>query len=314
MTQQHPFRFGVNAFQAPSPDVWIDQARRAEGLGYDVFSTGEHIVSDLDPISALASAAMQTSRIRLGSLTFSNDFRNPVMRAKEVASLDVLSGGRFEFGIGAGYTPSDYTQAGIPFDPPGTRLSRLFEAVHLVKRAFTEESVDFDGTYYSVRELSLKPRPVQRPWPPLVIGGGGKRVLEFAAREADIVGIGIKFRPDGWFDWANVSPEATVEKVHWVREAAGDRFSKLELNWMVFFCAVTDDPEAAARTYLENNRWQDQVSVEDLLASPIALVGSEDAIVELLHRRREEYGISYITVFGPLMETFAPIVARLSGK
>lgn len=260
---------------------------------------------------------MATSTIRVGSLTFGNDFRNPVMLAKEVATLDVLSGGRFEFGIGSGYYRTDYDWTGIPIDAPGRRLDRFFEAVRLIKRAFTEETVDFDGEHYCVQGLQLTPRPVQRPWPPLLIGGGSKRVLQFAAREADIVGINVRSTPEGEIDWGSISREATTQKVAWVREAAGDRFAQLELNWIAIHIAITDDREGSAQDALASLRTfgaEETLSVDDVLASPHMLIGSEDAIVEMLQLHREEYGVSYITVFSGAMEAFAPIVARLAGK
>lgn len=237
MAGRHPFRFGVYA--DATVDVWPEHVRRAEALGYATVSVREHLGADLAPISALASAAMLTSTIRIGSLTFGNDFRNPVMLAREVATLDVLSGGRFEFGFGSGYFRTDYDATGIAFDLPGERLSRFFEAVHLIKRAFTEETVNFDRERYTVRRLSLEPTPVQYPLPPLLIGGGGRRVLEFAAREADIVGINIRSSAQGGFDWSSISPEATAQKVGWVRAAANERFADPELHWLVPFFAIT---------------------------------------------------------------------------
>ena len=311
MAEQHPFRFGVYA--GTSAEDWSSAVQLAEALGYSTLSIAEHITTELAPITKIASAAMLTSTIRIGSLTFGNDFRNPVMLAKEVASLDVLSGGRFEFGFGSGYMRADYDQTGIAFDPPGKRLSRFFEAVRLIKRAFAEEAIDFEGEHYRVQGLELKPKPVQRPWPPLLIGGGSRRVLEFAAREADIVGINIKSTPAGGFDWTSVGAEATAQKISWVREAAGDRFPELELNWLVPCFAITDDPESAARGFIEAFDATDEISVEDLLTWPQTLIGSEDTVIEMLQQRREEYGVSYITVFAWSMEAFAPIVARLSG-
>jgi probable F420-dependent oxidoreductase len=290
-----------------------DQACRAEAIGYDSLAVGEHIFADLAPISALTAAAMATSTIRLTSLTFANDFRNPLLLAKEMASLDVLSGGRLELGIGSGFYRTDYDQTGIPLDPPGTRLDRLFEAVRLMKRAFTGETVDHDGEHYSARGFSLVPEPVQKPWPPLLIGGGGKRVLSFAAREADIVSLNIRTTREGGFDWASIGPEAIAEKIAWVREAAGDRLPGLELHWIVPAMAVTDRPLDAAREVLEMFGVAGEIVPEVLLAAPQVLVGSEDAIVEKLHRNRDEYGVSYVTVFGAAMEAFAPVVGRLAG-
>ena len=315
MDGHRPFRFGV--YVGTTPDAWAGQVRRAEELGYDTLSVGEHIFSDLAPISALATAAMLTSTIRIGSLTFANDLHHPVTLAKEVVTLDALSGGRFEFGFGSGFFRMDYDQTGIPFGPPGVRLDRFFDAVHLIKAAFAEEHVDHAGQHYTVSGLSLVPKPVQHPHPPLLIGGGGRRVLQFAAREADIVSINIRSTPAGGFDWASISPEATARKIAWVREAAGERFADMELHALMMRVVITEDPETAAREFIDDVSGfgaANAISVAEVLASPHVLMGSEEEIVETIQRRRNEYGISYVTVFDDVMEQFAPIAARLSGS
>jgi probable F420-dependent oxidoreductase len=313
MSVSRSFRFGIQG-DTP-PDEWLRHAARAEALGYDVLSVGEHTYTHLGPIPALMSAAMATSSIRLGTVTLGNDFHNPVILARDIATLDVLSGGRLEFGLGTGFFRQDYQQTGIPLDSPGARLDRFFEAVLLINAAFREETVDHAGEHYPVSGLSLVPKPLQRPAPPLLIGGGGRRMLQFAAREADIVSINIRTTPDGWLDWSSVSPEATARKIAWVREAAGDRFSEIELHWLITRLVITDDREAAARAFIEafSTIGPVDVSPEDILASPHILIGSEDAIVESIQRSREEYGVSYISVFGDDMEAFSPIVARLAG-
>lgn len=314
MAEQRPFRFGVVGFGAPTREAWVEQARRAEALGYSTLSVGEHVTGDLDAVAAATAAAMVTTDIRIGSLTLANDFHNPVMLARAVASLDILSNGRFEFGFGSGFYRTDYDWTGIPFDPPGIRMTRFFEAVRLVKRAFAEETVDVVGEHHTVHGLALQPKPVQRPWPPLLIGGGGRRVLEFAAREADIIGINIRSTPKGGIDWASIGSEATAQKVAWIRKAASDRFPELELNWLAMRVMITDDPDAAARKFIEDLGGSDAVDANTVLASPQVMIGSEEAIVERLQRHREEYGVSYVSVFADAMEAFAPIVARLTGK
>lgn len=314
MGDHRPFHFGVLSFGEPSRDAWVEQVQRAESLGYSTISVGEHTFCDLAPLSALASAAMVTSDIRIGSMVLANDFRNPALLAKEASSIDVLSSGRFEFGIGTGYMRRDYAEPGIRFDPPATRLDRLFEAVRLIKSAFEGEAVSGAGEHYTFDNFKLYPKPVQCPHPPLLIGGGGRRVLQFAAREADIVGINIMSTPDGGFDWASVSPEATAEKIQWVNAAAGDRLQRLELHWLVLFAAVTDTPGDAARQMLESWDATDDISVDALLASPHVLIGSEDWIESTIVQRREEYGISYMTIDVSAMEAFAPIIAHLAGS
>lgn len=312
MSELRPFRFGVQG-DLPASD-WIAHARRAEELGYNVLSVGDHVFTQLAPIPALMAGAMATSTIRLGTVTMANDFRNPVILARDVATLDALSGGRAEFGLGSGFLNMDYAQLGIPFDTPAVRLNRLFEGVRLVKSAFRDEAVDFVGTHYNVKGLSLTPKPIQQPAPPMLVGGGGKRVLQFAVREANIVSLNMRTTAEGQFDWSSVSAEATKRKVEWVREAAGSRFDDLELHVLISRFEITEDPEAVAHAVIA--RFADfgpvDLTVEDILASPHFLIGSEEAIAESIQMRRKDYGISYISVFAPVMETFAPIAARLA--
>jgi probable F420-dependent oxidoreductase len=313
MDQRRRFRFGILSFGTPTRDEWVSQARRTEELGYATISMADHLFSALAPIAAMQAAVEATTSIRVGSCVFGNDFRHPVVLAKEVASLDMLSGGRLEFGFGTGYWRGDYEQPGIPFDPPGVRVARFAEAVQLVKAAFGDEEVPFSGMYYQVRGLDLQPKPVQRPHPPLLIGGGSRRLLALAAREADIVGINVRTTAEGGFDWDSIAPGATEGKVAWVREAAGERFDGLELHALAPFVAVTDEPRRAAAAILKEWGVTDQMAIDDLLASPHTLIGTEDEIVTGLRERRLRYGISYVTVFAPALELFAPIVRRLTG-
>lgn len=308
-----PFRFGVQTEAVASAEGWQEQVRRAEALGYATLCTGDHLHTHLGPIAALAAAASVTTALRLGCAVFANDFRHPVLLAKEAASLDVLSGGRFELGLGTGYWRADYDQSGLPFDPPGARVTRLTEAVQLLKQAFAQDNLTFDGATYHVRDFTLVPRPVQRPRPPLLIGGGSRRILTLAGRESDIVGINVRTTPDGDFDWDSLTPEATAQKIAWVREAAGERFTDLELHWLVPFVAITDAPHDAAAAMLGAWGVADRVDVEQFLTSPHVLIGTEEAIVAAVQERRDRYGVSYLSVFAHAMETFAPIVARLQG-
>jgi probable F420-dependent oxidoreductase len=262
-------------------------------------------------VPALLAVAEATSSLRIGSFVLDNDFRHPVMLAKEVATLDVLSGGRFELGLGAGWQRSEYEQAGISYDAVGTRVSRMEESVHIIKELFTDKAVSFSGTYYNVTDMKGYPRPVQQPHPPLLIGGGGKRVLSFAAKEATIVGIGVKVRADGHgLDARDTLPSVTDQKIAWVREAAGVRFKDLELNVIVFDVMATDDRLPAAR------RLADRVgglNAEQALEIPHALIGTEDQICEDLLKRRERYGISYTAIFEEDMDAFEPVLERLAG-
>jgi probable F420-dependent oxidoreductase len=284
--------------------------RHVGALGYSTFLALDHFVRGFDPIAELAAAATATSRLRVGSLVFDNDFRHPALLAKAVASIDVISGGRFEFGLGAGWLKEEYDQSGIPFDPAGVRIERMVEALHLIKQTFVEEQTTFHGTYYHVTDLILPPKPVQQPHPPIVIGGGSKRVLSIAAQEADIVSITTRALPDGAKDFHDMTAEATDRKIGWVRDAAGDRFPDIELNVMSTSVEITDDRDAAAQR-LAN---QFDLTPEEILGSPTVLIGTPDQIAETLMERRERFGFSYITVLEAVYEEFAPVVERLAGR
>jgi probable F420-dependent oxidoreductase len=261
------------------------------------------------------AAAAVTTTLRLGSLVFGNDFRHPVVLAREAATIDLLSEGRLEFGLGTGWEKDDYERTGMPLDPPGTRVGRFEEAVQLIKKLFGDEPVTFSGQYYAVSGLNGLPKPAQRPHPPILIGGGSRRMLSLAVREATIVSVNTRTTASGDVDWSSNTAAATDRKVKWVQQMAGDRFGDLELNILVLAAIVTDRPrESAERLAQQWGITPDQISLDDLLASPHFLFGSDDEIVETLQMRRDRYGISYVTVSEEeSMDSFAPIVARLSG-
>ena len=307
-----PFRFGVNVRSAGSPAEWADKARTVERLGYSVLLVPDHLAELLAPFPALAAAAAATTRLRVGTAVLNNDFRHPVLLAREAATLDVLSDGRLELGLGAGHMQSEYEQVGLAFDPGPTRVERLEEAVVIVKRLLEGEPVTFTGRHYRVTGHTIHPRPIQRPRPPVFIGGNAPRLLTVAAREADIVGLtGITFRRGGKEpDVSDFRASVVDNRVRLVRETAGDR--SLELNALVQRVIVTDDRRKAAEE-LAVGRWA-QLRPEEILESPYALVGTEDQIVEDLQARRERWGISYVTTHELFMDALAPIVARLVGR
>jgi probable F420-dependent oxidoreductase len=314
MAARRSFRFGACAGGAQSGEDWADQARKAEELGFSTFLLADHFVNQLATMPALAAAAQATGTLRVGTYVLDNDFRHPAMVAKEAATIDFLSGGRFELAIGAGWHGPEYEQAGIPFDPPGVRVGRLEESVRIIKALFGEEPVSFEGKHYTIRGLRGLPRPVQQPHPPIFIAGGGKRVLSIAAREADIVGLHFRTHADGsGGDFTSGSEEATVEKLGWIREAAGERFEQLEFNVLVRWLAVTDDPRKTAEE-IAARAGRPDVTPGLLLSTPYALLGTVDEIVETLEMRRERFHISYISVLNTDMEAFAPVVAQLSGR
>lgn len=304
-----PFRFGVADVETASGSAWSDFARRAEALGYATLLVPDHYLNPLTPGPALMAAAAVTTTLRVGCTVFANDFRHPALLAKEAATIDLLSGGRFEFGIGAGWLKDEYDQVGIPFDPPAVRVARMEEGVRVIKGLWGKEAFSFAGTYYTIAGLEGTPKPVQQPHPPVYVGGAGKRLLSWAAREADIVGFVSRARPEGGIDWSEGTEEALARKVGWVREAAGDRFGRIELALLFQGTAVTDRPrEAAAELAPEFG-----LTAEQVLASTEFALGSVDQIVEQLLALRERHGISYLTVGHPQMEAFAPVVARLAG-
>ncbi len=306
---QRPFRFAVTARFTRSGTHWRDVARRAEDLGYDVLLVTDHMGAQLAPIPALMAAADATTRLRVGSFVFANDYRNPVMLAKEVATLDVLSDGRVEVGIGAGWSIRDYEELGIPYDAPAVRVGRLEESVVLLKRLLSEETVDHDGEHYIVRGAKLQPRPIQRPHPPLMIGGGGPRVLRLAAREADIVTFSPQVTASGRPRIDALTEKALADRVARFRGFAGARADRVELNVFVFDAAVTD----RARSLIAAVSARLRRAANAVARSPFVLYGSRSSLRELLVERRERLGISYISVPGNAMREFAPIVAELRG-
>lgn len=315
MSTQRPFRFGVSVHGTRSPQAWIDLARQVEDLGYSTLLMPDHLGEQFSPIPALMAAAGATTRLRVGSLVFDNDFRHPVMLAKEAATLDVLSGGRLELGLGAGWLKNEYEQAGLPFEQASVRIEKLTESVKIIKGLYAEGPFSFSGRHYTVNGPVGFPKPVQRPHPAIHIGGGGKRLLSLAGREADIVGFLPRARPDGTGqDLTDATPQALEQKIAWVREAAGARFDDLELGLLVAQVFTTEDREQAAQFIATTLAAGYPVTTEIILQAPYLLIGNEDQICADLVARRERYGISYITVFENSLEALAPVIARLAGK
>ncbi len=310
MASNHKFRFGVQTSRAASREEWASKARKIEELGFSTLFMPDHFEDQYAPIPALMAAADATTTLRIGSLVLDNDYKHPVVLAKEAATLDVLSGGRLELGIGAGWMASDYQQAGIAYDAPGVRISRLQEGLAVMKGLFSDEPVAFEGKHYNVHMNGL-PKPAQRPHPPILIGGGGKRVLQYAAREADIVGVNFLLA-EGVVNrevMTTGSAAATAEKIGWIREAAGPRLSNIELNVTVFAAIVTDDRAGMA----ERLAPRFGVTPAELPDAPHVLLGNAGQIAEDLQRRREKDGFSYILISGDGVEPLAPVVKQLAG-
>jgi len=311
MTGPRPFRFAAALHDTPSAAEFVEGARRIEALGYDVLLTGDHLTPRwFSPGPALTAAALATTTLRVGCTVFDNDFRHPALLAKEAASIDVLTDGRLEVGLGAGWLKTEYDWIGLPFDPPGVRVSRLEEAVQVIKGLWGDGPFSFSGRSYTIDGMNGTPKPVQRPHPPIFIGGGGKRLLSIAGREANIVGIMGRTPSGGGIPSDPVTDEGLAEKVGWVRAAAGARFDLIELATLMQGVAVTDDRAAAAECLA--GMWG--MTADGVLASIHFLIGSVEQIVERLLAQREAHGISYISVYGRDMEAFAPVVARLKGS
>ena len=308
---KRPFRFAIQTSNAPSGDAWREKARRIEELGFSTLLMPDHFGDQLSPLPAFMAAADATTTLRVGGLVLDNDFKHPFVLAKEIATLDVLSGGRVELGIGAGWMKTDYDASGIPYDAPGVRVARLMESVTVLKGLFGDAPFSYRGKHYAVNGNGL-PKPVQKPHPPIMIGGGGKRVLRFAAREASIISVNFNLQEGavGAATMATGTAEATREKIGWIREAAGARFDDIELNVTIFATIVTDDAAKIAERVAPGFG----TTPAELHRAPHALIGSVDQIVDELQRRRDEYGFSYIAFSGDVFEQAAPIVARLAGK
>lgn len=312
MPHDRRFRFGIQLATVTAPDQWADQARRAETLGYSTLFVPDHFGALPGPVPALMAAADATTTLRVGALVFDNDYYHPVVLARDIATLDVLSGGRVEFGLGAGWMTTDYDQSGIPLEAPKVRVDRMEEAITVFKGLFADGAFTHEGPHYRITALDAGPKPTQKPHPPLLIGGGGKRMLGIAGREADIVGINPNLKAGiiGPEAAADATAAATDRKVGWLREAAGDRFEDLELNGLYFTVTITDD----ARGVAENLAPLFGISADEVLEVPHAMIGSVDGICEALEARRERWGFSYIVVQGDAMETLAPVIERLAGK
>ncbi len=314
MAHARTFRFAAQLSRAPGGTArsWADQARRVEALGYSTLLMPDHFGDQLAPVPALAAVAAATTTLRLGALVFGNDYRHPAVLAKEAATLDVLSDGRFELSLGAGWMRTDYEEAGIGYDPPRVRVDRFEESVAVVQGLLrTDGPFTFAGEHYRITEHTLLPRRVQQPGPPLIIGGGGRRVLSLAARHADIVSINVNLREGtgGPETAPDASPARTREKVAWVRDAAGDRFDELELNALIGFVLLTDDAAGVAEAMAPHFG----IDPADALHVPLALLGTVDEMVEELQWRREEYGISYWSIESDSWEALGPVVAKLAG-
>jgi probable F420-dependent oxidoreductase len=318
------FRFAVQSFNAPSASAWTETARKAESLGYSTLHLADHLlgpgpalaktnhpVQNLAAVPAMAHAAAVTTTLKIGCRVFCIDYRLPVVLVKEAMTLDLLSDGRLELGLGAGWLEEEYHATGIAFDPPGERISRLEDVVEALRAYAAEGNVAVSNDSVEWRDFEGAPKPVSRPLPPLMIGGGSPRMLKIAGREADIVSLNFNNRkgvigPDGV---RTSSADETARKIGWIREGAGKRFNKIEIEIGAYFTFVTKKPDDTVAMFAKTFG----LTQAEMLKHPHALFGGVDTIVDELQRRRETFGISYVTVPDSAMADFAPVVARLAG-
>jgi probable F420-dependent oxidoreductase len=306
----HPFRFAVSQSSARSGEQWATLARRVESLGYDLLVMPDHLDHQLSPFTALAMAAAATTRLRVGAFVFANDYRHPLILAREAATLEFLSGGRFEMALGAGWMAGDYRRLGVAYDPPPLRVDRLEEAVPLIKRLLAGETVTHHGKHYDLDRADVGVEPVQKPRPPLAIGAGGPRMLKLAAREADIVGLVPGFSARGWPMFGQATEKATAAKVALVREAAGEGFERLELNLWVSSAGLI----GSGNSLLGSAAAATVKAATSVYGSPYVLYGTLKGVRDQLLRRRDKLGISYYTFSGRSMDAMAPLVEALAGK
>ena len=285
-------------------------ARRAEDVGYQALLVPDHLGRQLSPIAALSAAAAVTSRLRIGAYVFANDFRHPLMLAREAATLDLLSNGRFELGLGAGWRTDDYRQLGYDYARPGRRIDRLEEAIGLVKRLLAGERVTHAGPHYRLDRAVVAPRPVQRPHPPIIMGGGGPRMLRLAAREADIVGLIPQFSPRGRPILTDVTEAAAERKVTIVRKAAGDRFDRLVLDLFIADAGMVGSGQPLPRSLAAAGKG----AVTGLIGSPYVLYGTLAQLRDRLEQRRARTGISAYSIPQGAMEAMAPLVNALAER
>jgi probable F420-dependent oxidoreductase len=309
----HPFRFGVEVHGPLEGRTWADTVREFEALGYSTLFVPDHFDEGLGPIAAMASAAMLTTTLKVGALVFDCDYRHPAVLARELAAIDVLSEGRLEVGVGAGWKKLDYDRSGIPMDAPKVRVDRMIEHTKILKALFADEApVNFAGEHYTITDLPGTPRPHTPSGPPFIIGGGQRRVLRFAGQVADIVGVNASIH-SGEVDTDaahDAMPERIDEKVAWLHDGAGSRFDDIEINAWLAAAEVTDDTAGVGDVMGQLF----SADPKDVLASPLTLIGSIEECADRLRERRERWGYSYSVIPGEKARDFAPLVAALTGK
>lgn len=296
----------------------VNAARKAETEGYATFTVADHFNTPMAPFPALATAAEATTTLRVAPYVLDNDFRHPSITAREVAAMDEVTGGRFDFGIGAGWKQPEYVEAGFVFDRPGVRIARLVEALQIFEKLFTGEPTTFSGEHYEMDGLVLRPISSERPPPPIMIGGGSPKILGVAGKWADIVSVAAKATLQGRIDSGDTTVAATEQKMSWVREAAGDRFANLHLNAPLMDAVIGPDARALAAAKLDEissdknfMAYTRELTVDDLLESPYFFFGTVNDIVEHAKASQERFGISSWSLLGRTTADLAPVVEAL---
>ncbi|CAB4871895.1 unannotated protein [freshwater metagenome] len=311
-----PFRFGVIGISpASTMHAWVDRAQHVEALGYSTLHFTDHFDrSPVSPLPMIAALAAHTTALTLGTLVIDNDFRHPAVLAKEIATLDLITDGRLEIGLGAGWMTVDYDVSGIAYESAGVRISKLDETLQILDDVLRGGPTHFSGNHYAVAALLSTPPPTTVPRPRLLVGGGGDRVLRLAARHADVVSINwnVGAGHAGVAAVRSGGPDETAHKVSVVRSAAGDRFGDIELHLVAYLTAITNDADAALSGLIAARGLD--LEPADIVDSPHCLVGSPAEIVDRLVERRETLGFSYVSVYDTVFEDFAPVVAALAGR
>ncbi len=301
---------------------FVQLAQTAEEYGFDTFAVPDHLGNQVGPLAALGALTQATSTIRLATSVLANGWRHPALLAKEATTIDVLSKGRLELGIGAGWMKEEFEKAGIEFESPGKRIRRLEEALIILDGLLRGEEVNFDGEFYQIKGLVGSPRPRQGPRPPIAVGGGGPKMLALAAKYADVISVATGTTREGKLRLSDMTIEKTIERVDVIRQAAGDRFDDIELNWTIATIVITDDREATAdmalkaleHGYPPNIERDVTLSVDDILSSPYLAFGTFEQIADQIREVRRQTSMSYVGVFPTQMDAFAPVIPILKGE
>lgn len=300
---------------------FVALAQKAEELGYDTFMIPDHVGNQVGPIAALGALAVATNKIRIGTAVLANGFRHPAILAKDATTIDVLSGGRLELGIGAGWMKDEFDKAGIEYERPGARIAKLEESLQILDVLLRGQECTFEGEYYRISGLKGSPRPRQGPRPPIAVGGGGPKMLALAAKYADIVSVAPPSTKEGKMLLSGITMDATAERVERIRAAAGDRFADIELNWTITTIMPTEDREAMAEMalaaiangYPPNIEADVTLTTKDILESPYLAIGTYEEIADQIRNVRERTSMSYVGIFPTQMEAFAPVIPLLKG-